>query len=280
VGTSSPDPIKISFSDRYSTGSYIRSKADVLDTFGGCSGEDGNTMDLCTRDLTGFKTCADGYCTDSLPGDANEAVRKAGDASMTREALGKLAGAPELKVSEVKQMKITMRPSLGCTDRPGSPAGEDNTGTAGTSWPSASADCPWWMKATRHGGVWAVEGGDHLGQIGVFDMTDCKSGNCWVVDFHIELGGTDLASRTVFGNPANAVGEGWEKGTFFLYDPEAEGNGPLFNAKIAWPIVAGVGAGLLLILTLIVCCCVRCCRKKSDLKNIENQIQGIQMQNP
>ena len=38
----------------------------------------------------------------------------------------------------------------------------------------------------------------------------------------IELGGTDLDSRTVLGNPPNAVENGWEKGVFFMYDPTVE----------------------------------------------------------
>ena len=31
----------------------------------------------------------------------------------------------------------------------------------------------------------------------------CESGYCFHIDFHISLGGTTLADRTIFGNPDN-----------------------------------------------------------------------------
>ena len=36
---------------------------------------------------------------------------------------------------------------------------------------------------------------------------------------YVELGGQTEASRTLFGNPPNAIENGWTKGVFFLYDP-------------------------------------------------------------
>ena len=275
--------IDVIFSDRYSTGTYTRSRSDLLDEFGGCQEEEGNTMDLCTRDLTGFKECSSGYCTDSLPSEANKAVRKAGDSSMPREELGKLAGAPDLKVTEVKHMKITMRPSNGC-ERPDIPVAEDSTGTRGLSWPSPDAsDCPWWMLATGHsegGSVdWAVGNADHLGKTQVSDMTLCKKGSCWLIDFHIELGGQTEASRTVFGNPENAIEYGWETGTFFLYDPEAIGTGPDFVAQLDWPIIAAMGGGLLVIIILLISCCCFCKKKCCGGKNgiHEENVKGVQL---
>jgi hypothetical protein len=211
------------------------------------------------------------------------AVRKAGDASMSREELGKLAGAPELKVTEVKHMKITMRPSQGC-ERPDTPAAEDHTGTAGLSWPSPdAADCPWWMLASSaHDGdlKWSVDNADHLGQTTVSDMTLCKSGSCWLIDFHIELGGQTEASRTVFGNPANAIEHGWEKGTFFMYDPEAVGTGPAFVAQLDWPIIAAMGGGLLLVIIILVSCCCACKKTccgggKAGVK--DGELLGVQL---
>ena len=57
------------------------------------------------------------------------------------------------------------------------------------------------------------------------DYTLCEAGSCWLIDFHVELGGTTEASRTVFGNPENDVAEGWQRGTFFMYDVSAGHDG-------------------------------------------------------
>ena len=88
-------PVDLSFSDTYSTGSFTRSKADLLAEFGGCQDSSGNVMDACTRDVTGFSSG-----TDSLPADANEAVKKIGNVGMSWSELGSLAGAPEVRVGK------------------------------------------------------------------------------------------------------------------------------------------------------------------------------------
>jgi hypothetical protein len=50
-------------------------------------------------------------------------------------------------------------------------------------------------------------------------MTDCESGSCFFVGFHVELCGNSASNRTVFGNPDNSPQHGWENGVFFMYDP-------------------------------------------------------------
>mmetsp|Transcript_23985 Transcript_23985/g.49872 ORF Transcript_23985/g.49872 Transcript_23985/m.49872 type:complete len:566 (-) Transcript_23985:45-1742(-) len=208
--------INITFTDRYSTGAYHRSKADLLAEFGGCQSSSGNIMDACTRDLTGFESGVDSF-------SGNSAVSKVGDSGMSRSELGNLAGAPPLDVTEVKHMKITMRPSLGCVNRPAAPSALDPQGSNTNAWVGATSDCPSWWLQTGHSEPgepirWAVTEP-------MEDYTLCEAGDCWLIDFHVELGGTTEASRTVFGNPENDVAEGWQKGTFFMYDPEATGSG-------------------------------------------------------
>jgi len=256
-------PVDLSFSDTYSTGSFTRSKADLLEEFGGCQESSGNVMDACTRDITGFKSG-----TDSLPADANKAVSKIGNAGMSWSELGSLAGAPELKVTEVRNMTITLRKSLGCVDRPDTPAARDPSGT-GVSWPGNTGDCPWWYMATDHNtpASWVLgkgSGATH-GVSGLIpeDYTLCEPGSCWLIDFHIELGGQTEASRTVFGNPENDVNEGWERGTFFMYDPEVVGNGPeLKEFPWRWVILAVVATGI----PLCCACCCLCCRRRMRAK--------------
>ena len=92
--------INVTFSDRYSTGSYTRSREDVLNTFDGCQDIGKNQMDDCTRDLTGFNDAPDSFPNGGDKG-GNDGVKKSGSPDMSREDLGKLDGAPELRVTEV-----------------------------------------------------------------------------------------------------------------------------------------------------------------------------------
>ena len=44
-------------------------------------------------------------------------------------------------------MKITMRPSLGCVNRPDMPSAVDNLGENTSAWVGATTDCPhWWLQ--------------------------------------------------------------------------------------------------------------------------------------
>ena len=52
------------------------------------------------------------------------------------------------------------------------------------------------------------------------NYTKCESGSCFFIDFHFDLGGETLASRTALGNPDNDQVTGMERGTFFVYDPD------------------------------------------------------------
>ena len=177
LGSSQFGAINVTFSDRYSTGTFTRSKADVLARFDGCQDLGNNATDDCTTDVTGFYPAPDSF-PNGVENGGNDGVKKSGTPEMSREELGKLDGAPELKVTEVKNMKITMRPSTGCAGRPASPAAMDSTGTKGLSWPEAPDDCPPWYLATRHpGDNWAVEYGDHLKTVKTDDMTLCEVRN-------------------------------------------------------------------------------------------------------
>jgi hypothetical protein len=141
------------------------------------------------------------------------------------------AGAPVLEVTEVRNMKITIKKSRGCDikNRPSNPAGEDRYGTAGTSWTAIGTehDCPWWMLATRwnpDNQAWVWMHDDQVGSgVSQSDMSNCGPDECWLIDFHIALEDESTGQRTVFGSPENDPVRGWLKGTFFMYDPEIAG---------------------------------------------------------
>lgn len=231
--------ISMSFEKHYSSGSYTRKREDIVSEFGSipCDPNGGNSLDACSRDLTGFDPAPDSF--PQREGGGNAGVKKLGVEGVTTKAeLKNMAGAPNLKVSEVREMRITMAPGS-CTGRPAAPAAGDSTGMQGTGWTdaAASAGCPWWYRATAHpGNKWAVDKGSSA-CAGGFDpskcseddltqdmMIECKPGSCFFIDFHIDLGGSDAASRTVFGNPDNSAQYGWENGVFFMYDPSINGD--------------------------------------------------------
>ena len=81
------------------------------------------------------------------------------------------------------------------------------------------------------------------------DQTYCESGYCFHIDFHIDLGGEGLNDRTIFGNPDNAVVNGIDKGTFFVYDPTIDG-GP-FTQPFPLLYIA-----LIIVGVLVTCCCI------------------------
>jgi len=236
--------ISLEFTKYYSTGRYNRSKADLVAEFGyPCNNDNGN-HDGCTRDLTGF-----GSPPDSYPGTN---VKKLGTSATPKAVLRGMAGAPELAVEEVKAMKITMMPNA-CSGRPAAPAAQDATGMSGAGWVGAPSGCPWWYlsTATREGQlVWSVDRNvnhNSSPEVRQDDMTECVSGSCYVIDFHIELGGTTEASRTVFGNPPNAIENGWDKGVFFIYDPRVT-TGPI---QYNWWVVVGI-----FVAVFFGCCCM------------------------
>ncbi|GMH80175.1 hypothetical protein TrST_g12171 [Triparma strigata] len=269
--------INVTFSDRYSTGTFTRSEADVLARFDGCQDLGNNAMDDCTTDVTGFYPAPDSF-PNGVENGGNDGVKKSGTPEMSREELGKLDGAPELKVTEVKNMKITMRPSTGCAGRPASPAAMDSTGTKGLSWPEAPDDCPPWYLATSHpGDNWAVEYGDHLKTVKTDDMTLCESGSCYLIDFHIELGGQTEESRTVFGNPANDQDLGWQTGTFFMYDPEVQGEGVEYSEPTDWLEIIVLSAAGFLLIGIVVTCCYCCKKRKSRQQTAEANLTGVQL---
>jgi hypothetical protein len=81
----------------------------------------------------------------------------------------------------------------------------------------------------------------------------CESGYCYFIDVHIALGGNDADSRTAFGNPANAA-NGYDKGTFFIYDPKVsvEGAGGWTQRQLL-TIILPVAGGLLLLVLAAFC---------------------------
>eukprot|EP00949_MAST-11_sp_MAST-11-sp1_P000180 g180.t1 len=252
--------IVVSFSPTYSTGRFTRDFQGIVDEFGGypCDMNTGG-MDSCLRDLTGWEEAPD-----SFPIGANIGVKKLGkgglaqmpsfdcgmdDCSTTAydgatetpktstKDLKSLAGAPALTVTEVRNMKITMRPSGICDGGVG-------------------VDCPWWMS------------GNNVNIEERKKMSNCKNeGDCWLIDFHIELEDED-GQRTVFGNPENDIERGWLKGSFFMYDPEVstpQGSGSGL-ALDTWVIVLIIVGGVL-VLGIIVGAVIAF-TKKSKSKNV------------
>merc|ERR1719198_1394050 len=82
-------------------------------------------------------------------------------------------------------------------------------------------------------------------------MIQCVAGECFIVEFHLDLGGNTEGDRTVLGNPENAVDYGFEKGTFFIIDPTVKTSGEKFKRSLlksaGFLIIGGV------VLTLCMC---------------------------
>ena len=250
---SGEDEIIMKFSDYYSTGNYTRDTAAIVTEFGAIPCEMSGGFDACVRDNTGF-----GNSPDSFPMGGNVGVKKMGKGGMdalpnincgngagyptanyssacdvtsyagatespasTAEELAVAAGAPKLEVTEVRPVRVYMRPHGGCSGRPASPAANDPTGTLGTTWPDAPADCPAWYLASDHtGSNWNSQDSN----IPANTMIDCEAGDlkCYLIDIHFDLVYSN-GTRTVLGNPENDAGDanyGWAKGSFFMYDPE------------------------------------------------------------
>jgi hypothetical protein len=250
---SGEDEIIMKFSDYYSTGKYTRDTAAIVTEFGAIPCDMSGGMDACVRDNTGF-----GNSPDSFPMGGNVAVKKMGKGGMdalpnidcgngagyptasyssacdvtsyagatespasTAEELAVAAGAPKLEVTEVRPVRVYMRPHGGCSGRPASPAANDPTGTLGTTWVNAPKDCPAWYLASDHtGSNWNSQDSN----IPANTMIDCEAGDlkCYLIDIHFDLVDSD-GTRTVLGNPENDAGDdnyGWAKGSFFMYDPE------------------------------------------------------------
>ena len=258
ASTTDEKEIIISFAQTYSTGKFTRSYDDMVAEFGACaptcaSGDDGeggcsgSCFINAMRDLTGFSDSPD-----SFPMHAGLAAKKMGKgglsasdaritgnpnhpsvpaaqespASTTQELQG-MAGAPTLAVSEVRAVKITMRKHGGCEGRPETPAAADPSGELGISWPGAPVDCPSFYLASLCDPTdpslckWNnVVLGEFKG-IPAEDMSFCEAGdmNCFLIDIHLALE-LDDGTRTVLGSPENDSERGWQKGTFFMYDPE------------------------------------------------------------
>jgi hypothetical protein len=253
---SGEDEIIMKFSDYYSTGNYTRDTAAIVTEFGAIPCDMSGGMDACVRDNTGF-----GNSPDSFPMGGNVAVKKMGKGGMdalpnidcgngagyptasyssacdvtsyagatespasTAEELAVAAGAPKLEVTEVRPVRVYMRPHGGCSGRPASPAANDPTGTLGTTWVNAPKDCPAWYLASdvSDASKWNSRGG--FNNIPANTMIDCEAGDlkCYLIDIHFDLVYSD-GTRTVLGNPENDAGDanyGWAKGSFFMYDPE------------------------------------------------------------
>ena len=250
---SGEDEIIMKFSDYYSTGNYTRDTAAIVTEFGAIPCEMSGGFDACVRDNTGF-----GNSPDSFPMGGNVAVKKMGKGGMdalpnincgngagyptanyssacdvtsyagatespasTAEELAVAAGAPKLEVTEVRPVRVYMRPHGGCSGRPASPAANDPTGTLGTTWVNAPKDCPAWYLASDHtGSNWKSQDSN----IPANTMIDCEAGDlkCYLIDIHFDLVYSN-GTRTVLGNPENDAGDanyGWAKGSFFMYDPE------------------------------------------------------------
>ncbi len=261
VGGPKHGDVTIELSPYYSTGKFTRNLAD-----GVCGpGDSLDDFQACTRDVTGFDNAPD-----SFPANMNKHVgAKLGDRSMSKDDIRSLGGAPKLDVSEVKSMKITIKPAS-CSGRPASPP-----------WDSAPDDCPWWYVAEcNHDGYkWCVDEEEipHLGIMGKKDdQIKCESGLCYHIDFHIDLGGRTEESRTLFGNPENDASMGLERGTFFIYDPTVSANGEVewWRENLVTLIFAGLTFLVLLLITCCVCCIRRCRRKKDPNKTLSSGSSG------
>lgn len=228
TGTASP-PLLISFIEHYGTGTFTRDLSKVVCNnthhSDGTPRLSGNTFGECTRDVTGFDAS---YAGNSNPNGVPFSSYTPGSYGFPTATPGS-SGAPVLSMSEIKEMKITVQPAS-CSGRPSE-----------GPWTDAPADCPWWYKVMGHPPP----------QFGVSSVKDsytrCEAGTCFFVDFHFDLGGETLDSRTVLGDPENDAAYGMEKGTFFVYDPKvsADGGADFINAA------AGVSPLLATVLLLV-----------------------------
>ena len=160
------------------------------------------------------------------PNHPSVAAAQETPATTTKDLQG-LAGAPTLAVSEVRAVKITMRKHGGCEGRPAKPVAADPSGELGISWPGAPVDCPSFYLASLCDPTdpsFCMWNNEYMGAfkgIPAEDMSLCKAGdmNCFLIDIHLALE-LDDGTRTVLGSPENDSVRGWQKGTFFMYDPE------------------------------------------------------------
>ena len=198
--------------------------------------ENGSQFD-CMRDLTGNDPAPDampppyynGMC--NMPKACGERCDKSIETcenQPTLDELRRMHAAPLLDVSDVQLAKVTIRPAV-CL-RPEHPQ------PTGDPWPAAPPECPpWYLEVSYDENCthshWESGGssGNTWTDLSVappcwktFDLDPylrCETGSCFLLDFHVELGGQTLEERTVFGDPQNSA-NGYDSGTFFLYDPE------------------------------------------------------------
>ena len=104
-----------------------------------------------------------------------------------------------------------------------------------------------------------------------------QSGSCYLIDFRIELGGQTEESRTVFGNPANDQDLGWQTGTFFMYDPEVQGEGVEYSEPTDWLKIIVLSAAGFLLIGIVVTCCYCCKKRKSRQQTAEANLTGVQL---
>ena len=328
ASTTDEKEIIISFAQTYSTGKFTRSYDAMVAEFGACAptcaagdgtgdGCSGSCFINAMRDLTGF-----GDSPESYPMNAGIAAKKMGKgglsasdarvtgnpnhpslaaaqetpATATKDLQG-LAGAPTLAVSEVRAVKITMRKHGGCEGRPAKPVAADPSGELGISWPGAPVDCPSFYLASLCDPtnpslcMWNTEFLGAYKGIPAEDLSFCKAGdmNCFLIDIHLALE-LDDGTRTVLGSPENDSVRGWQKGTFFMYDPEVSDDPnkpfpPGYNANLkpgtsvidvppqrgadgkeaeddtfmfglTLLVFAAICAGIVLLIAVLVCCVV------------------------
>eukprot|EP00937_MAST-01D_sp_MAST-1D-sp2_P001089 g1089.t1 len=221
----------------YSSGTFTRnmSNAKCTEHAPGSSG-----FEVCSSDNTGYDPAPDSAPQTYMP----KAGRKGVD---SEDAIAGMNAAPKLTVGEVRKMKVTLRPAV-CDGRPrnrdklasksqegrvgGVPKGDADAWLADAA---LSQGCPGWYRQyyPDHGSPgtvhWFVDveyfrdssSGSLKYTPAKDDISKCERGSCYLMDFHIDLGGRSRASRTLFGNPANDAANGLERGTFFMYDPTA-----------------------------------------------------------
>ena len=190
-----------------------------------------------------------------------------------------------------------MRKHGGCEGRPAKPVAADPSGELGISWPGAPVDCPSFYLASLCDPtdpslcMWNNEVLGAFKGIPAEDMSFCKAGdmNCFLIDIHLALE-LDDGTRTVLGSPENDSVRGWQKGTFFMYDPEVSDDPnkpfpPGYNANLkpgtsvidvppqrgadgkeaeddtfmfglTLLVFAAICAGIVLLIAVLVCCVV------------------------
>lgn len=327
ASTTGEKEIIISFAQTYSTGKFTRSYDAMVAEFGACAptcaagdgtgGCSGSCFINAMRDLTGFGDSPESYPMNTglaakkmgkgglsasdarITGNPNHpslAAAQETPATATKDLQG-LAGAPTLAVSEVRAVKITMRKHGGCEGRPAKPVAADPSGELGISWPGAPVDCPSFYLASLCDPtnpslcMWNTEFLGAYKGIPAEDLSFCKAGdmNCFLIDIHLALE-LDDGTRTVLGSPENDSVRGWQKGTFFMYDPEVSDDPnkpfpPGYNANLkpgtsvidgppqrgadvkaadddtfmfglTLLVFAAICAGIVLLIAVLVCCVV------------------------